>query len=181
MNCCSLFRLRREQKVAFACRHLLSCRQSCSKQVLSRKKSSRSRRIVCKAGPVSFGLRHLVVGIRFRWCRLLQIGVDALLRGGNRVSVSARNSHSLARVARSSLPREMRRQGEAQGSRSARVNRGCGSKLNRDYAGVGYVWSMFPFTRVPFWYRFLEPQPCICLFYSLAMGNILSLGIPYIV
>ena len=28
---------------------------------------------------------------------------------------------------------------------------GCGSKLNR--------WSMFPHTRVPFWYRLFEPQP----------------------
>ena len=24
-------------------------------------------------------------------------------------------------------------------------------------------WSMFPLSRVPFWYRFFEPQPCGCL------------------
>ena len=36
---------------------------------------------------------------------------------------------------------------------------GCGSKLNRrGYAGFGF-WSMFPLARVPFWYRFFEPQP----------------------
>ena len=25
--------------------------------------------------------------------------------------------------------------------------------------GVRRFWSMFPLTRVPFWYRFFEPQP----------------------
>ena len=34
---------------------------------------------------------------------------------------------------------------------------GCGSKFNRrGYAGVG---PCSPLTRVPFWYRFFEPQP----------------------
>ena len=34
---------------------------------------------------------------------------------------------------------------------------GCGSKLNRKTKRR--FWSTFPLTRVPFWYRFLEPQP----------------------
>ena len=34
---------------------------------------------------------------------------------------------------------------------------GCGSKL--DGGGVRRLWSMFPLARVPFWYRFFEPQP----------------------
>ena len=37
---------------------------------------------------------------------------------------------------------------------------GCGSKLNR--MGLRRFWSMFPLTRVPFLYRFFEPQPDAC-------------------
>ena len=28
-------------------------------------------------------------------------------------------------------------------------------------AGLRRFWSMFPLTRVPFWYWFFEPQPCV--------------------
>ena len=27
--------------------------------------------------------------------------------------------------------------------------------------GLRRFWSMFPLTRVPFWFRFFEPQPCV--------------------
>ena len=37
---------------------------------------------------------------------------------------------------------------------------GCGSKFNRKIPeGLQGFWSMFPLAQVPFWYRFLEPQP----------------------
>ena len=39
---------------------------------------------------------------------------------------------------------------------------GCGSKLN-DRRTNRRFWSMFPLTRVSFWYRFLEPQPFGCV------------------
>ena len=32
-------------------------------------------------------------------------------------------------------------------------------KINQE--GLRRFWSMFPLTRVPFWYRFFEPQPCV--------------------
>ena len=31
-------------------------------------------------------------------------------------------------------------------------------KIKQD--GLRRFWSMFPLTRVPFWYRLFEPQPC---------------------
>ena len=37
------------------------------------------------------------------------------------------------------------------------LTNGCGSKLSR--RGCAGFWSMFPLTRVPFWYRFFEQQP----------------------
>ena len=37
-------------------------------------------------------------------------------------------------------------------------------KINQE--GLRNVWSMFPLTRVPFWYRLFEPQP------SISSGNI---------
>ena len=33
--------------------------------------------------------------------------------------------------------------------------------LNINQEGLRRFWSMLPLTRVPFWYRFFEPQPCV--------------------
>ena len=33
--------------------------------------------------------------------------------------------------------------------------------LKSNQEGLRRIWSMFPLTRVPFWYRVLEPQPCL--------------------
>ena len=35
--------------------------------------------------------------------------------------------------------------------------------------GLRRFWSMFPLNRVPFWYRFLEPQPCVVLYEQLTL------------
>ena len=46
------------------------------------------------------------------------------------------------------------------GIRNASGETGCkGLWLKIKQEGLRRCWSMFPLTRVPFWYRFLEPQP----------------------
>ena len=53
--------------------------------------------------------------------------------------------------------RSAARRGQCSPPAPGRLTFGCGSKFNQE--GLRRCWSMFPLTRVPFWYRVFEPPP----------------------